>query len=78
MPRYFFHIVDDVGAQDEEGVILPDLEAAQAYGLKGLRSLAIEQVQQGALNLAHRIEITNELGELVQAVHMRDAIEVTG
>jgi hypothetical protein len=32
MPRFFFHVHDDLVAQDEEGLELPDLEAAQSVG----------------------------------------------
>lgn len=42
MPRYFFHIVDDDGrSPDEEGMDLPNLEAAKRESEGGARQLLI-------------------------------------
>jgi len=31
VPRFYFHLIDDFDAPDEEGVELPDLEAAREH-----------------------------------------------
>jgi hypothetical protein len=47
MPRYYFHVYDDYTALDEDGIDLPDVEAARREALVGARALAAEQVVKG-------------------------------
>ena len=65
MPRFFFHVHDDVIARDDEGSELPDLEAARRYAIKGARELACEQIKSGKLSLHHRLEVEDEQGRTV-------------
>ena len=78
MPRFFFHVYDDVVALDEEGVELPDAAGAEREGRRGARALASEQVLEGRLNLSHRIDIADETGAVVATIAFRDAIAVEG
>jgi len=39
MSHYFFDLHNDVDALDDEGVELPDLEAAKAHGLREVREM---------------------------------------
>jgi hypothetical protein len=76
VPRFYFHLYDDLIVRDEEGRMLPDVKAAQAVALHCVRELASEQVLGGRLYLRHRIKIEDELGANVGTVHFRDAVEV--
>jgi hypothetical protein len=76
MPRYFFHLYEDMPAPDEEGSELADLDAARACGIKEARSVAADQVREGKLDLNHRIDVTDEQGVVVHTIRFADAIEV--
>ena len=77
MPRFFFHVYDDVVAIDDEGIELPDAEAARRAALAGARALAAEQVRKGHLDLRHRIEVEDDAGAAVLSVTFDEAIQVT-
>jgi hypothetical protein len=75
--RYFFHIYDDLGAIDEEGRELADLDAAKREALRGVRSLiADELLRTGRISLEHRIEVAGESGQVLFALHFRDAVTI--
>lgn len=77
MPRFFFNIYNDMVAIDEEGVELPDLEAARAEAIRGARSLISDAVvTQGRLNLKHRIEVEDEERRPVFMLPFGSAIEL--
>jgi hypothetical protein len=65
VPRYFFHVYDDVIAQDEEGTELPNLAAARLNALAGARDLISEQVRRGYFVPSHWIDVIDEQGETV-------------
>lgn len=60
MPRFYFNLHDDVVAIDDEGRELADVRAARAEAVKAARELICEQVQEGRLDLRHRIEVEDE------------------
>lgn len=76
MPRFYFHVYDDDVAQDEDGLELANMEAAQREAVRAARALAAEQIQRGSLGLSHRIEIEDEAGERT-TISFRDAFTVT-
>jgi hypothetical protein len=76
VPRYFFHVYDDIIAQDEEGLELPDLAAARLNALIGARDLITEQVRHGYIVLSHWIDVVDEQGEKVLVVTFRDAVDI--
>ena len=78
MSRYFFQVHDDVGAADEDGLELPNVEVARWEALRGARSLAAEQVMLGRLNLSHSVEVADETGAVIATVTFRDAIALQG
>lgn len=78
MPRFYFHVFDEVVALDVEGVDLPDLAAAQKVALDGARELICDQVRKGHLNLGHRVEVTDERGETVLKIAFRDVFTIEG
>ena len=76
MPQFFFNVYDDVVAIDEEGVTLPNSNAARLQALAGARALMAEQVSRGYLVRSHWIDVVDEAGGLVLHLPFADAIEV--
>jgi hypothetical protein len=76
VPRYFFHVYDDVIAEDEEGVELPNLAAARLNAVLSARDLIAEQVRHGHFVLSHWIDVVDEQGEKVLTVTFGDAVEI--
>lgn len=76
MPRYFFHIHDDLDFQDEEGMELANPPAARAAALAGARGIMSEQVQKGHLSLHHRIEVEDEEGDAVLTLPFGEAVVI--
>ena len=78
MPRYYFHIHNDIHAEDEDGIELADPAAAREQALEGARELVCASVKLGHLNLDHYIRVTDEGGAQVLKVTFRDAFTITG
>ena len=78
MPRYYFHLYNDVVSMDEEGVDLPDLEAAHANGIREAREMMLEMVTEGRINFSHRIDITDSSGIVIESVTFGEAVKVEG
>ena len=76
MPRFYFHVYDDVIAQDEEGMELPNLAAARLNAIRGARDLIAEQVRHGHFVLSHWIDVVDENGEKVLTLPFRDAVDI--
>lgn len=78
MPHFFFHLYNDVISMDEEGVDLPDLEAAHANGIKEAREMMRETVAEGRINFSHRIDIADESGVVLDSVTFGEAVTIEG
>ena len=76
VPRFFFHIYDDVVLMDEDGIELADAEAARAAALAGARALMCDQLKLGRLSLHHRIEVEDQDGHSVLTLPFHDAVEI--
>jgi hypothetical protein len=77
MPRYFFHLRNDLSVDDEEGIELPDLESARARAERyALDMSAASVLEHRKLNLHHRIEVADETGRLVLTVKFGDVLSV--
>jgi hypothetical protein len=76
MARYYFDIFDDQVASDEEGLDLPDTEAAMAAALAGAREMACEEIRKGCLHLGHRVEICDESRRVIGTIRYRDAFAI--
>lgn len=68
MPRFFFNLHDDIVVIDTEGLVLADTDAAFTSALYTARELACAEVQRGALNPRHRLEIIDDARQLVGVV----------
>ncbi|MGZ8296675.1 MAG: DUF6894 family protein [Allosphingosinicella sp.] len=78
MPRYFFHLYNDIISMDEEGADLANLEAARANGIKEAREMMLETVAEGRVNFSHRIDIADESGTVINSVTFGEAVKVEG
>jgi hypothetical protein len=76
VPRFYFHLFNDMTCIDEEGLVLPNAAVAMQKGATIAREMAAESVRQGHLVLDHRIEVTNEPGDTVGVIHFKDVVQV--
>ncbi len=77
MPRFHFHLYNDVDVLDEEGQELSDLDAALAWARNQARNLIGELVKEtGRVTLHHRIDIANEQSEVVGTVRFGDVVKI--
>ncbi len=78
MPRFYFHLHNDVDVSDEGGEDLPDLDAALAHALRMVRFEVSEgALRDGRIVLSHRIDIEDGDGAVMATVYFRDAVDVT-
>lgn len=78
MRRFYFHVHNDIDAEDEEGVELPDLAAVRGCAVESARALACESIKKGRLNLDHYISVTDEAGREVLKMAFRDCFTLEG
>lgn len=76
VPQYYFHLYNDVISCDGEGQDLPDRSAAKRHALAYARDMAAVTVKEGHLNLAHRIEVTDQDGAVVVTMPFREAVDI--
>jgi hypothetical protein len=77
VPRYYFHLYNDVNAPDLDGVDLPDRAAAREFALRNARFTAAETIKEtGRLVPDHRIAIEDEDGKVLDTVYFRDAVAI--
>lgn len=76
MPRYYFHLHNDLETRDEEGIELSDLAEARDVAEHEARAIAAHTVAQGRLDLTHSIEVTDASGATVLVVRFGEAVEI--
>ena len=76
MPRYFFHLFNDIDALDDEGQELPNDAVALQRAAENARAMAADSVCRGRLVLDHRIEVKSDGGKCIGTVHFRDVVQV--
>ena len=77
MPRYFFHLHNDVDAPDPDGVELRNLDEARAVALHNARFTAAETIKdEGHFIADHRIDVEDENGNVLATVYFRDAVKI--
>jgi len=76
VPRYFFHVYDDIIALDDEGVELPNEKAARLHATIGARDIMAAQVKHGYLVRSHWIDVTDEQGEALFTLSFEDAVDI--
>lgn len=76
MPHFHLHVYDTFAALDKEGVDLPNLNAAYADAIAGMRSIISARVLDGQLPTDLRIGIADGVGTELAVVTFKDAIDV--
>ena len=77
MPTFFFHLREpNAFVHDDEGLHLPDAEAARALAVREAREMAGADAKTGRLCLACAIEVADEAGHLVCSVSFADVVDV--
>lgn len=77
MPRFYFHLFNDIVARDEEGIELPNAAVAMQHAASCAREMAAQNVREGRLVLDHRIEVTNDDDDdIVGIVRFSDVVEI--
>lgn len=73
MPRYYFHVDGPQDRlKDEEGLILPDAEAAWYQAVRSAREIIRADVQLGFAFEQQAIEIADESGRRVDQLPLRE------
>ena len=77
MPRYYFHLHNDIDAVDEEGVELSDWEEAEAHALHEARIMFCNSAMEtGRVVLSHRIDVEDEHGKVLGSVRFGHAVQI--
>ena len=77
MPRFYFHLRNDMDVPDDEGKEMPSVDAARAYAVDLARFELSEMVKdEGRVTLQHRIDIEDERHRVVDTVWFRDVVQV--
>jgi hypothetical protein len=77
VPRFFFHVLDDLDTTDDEGAELPDVQTARQWATSAARTLMCETLKSdGRITLHHRIEIENSQHRTIATVRFGDAVEI--
>jgi hypothetical protein len=76
MPRFYFHLFNDIECRDEEGAELPNAAVALQRAAVTARKMAAESVKQGHLILDHRIDVTDGYGDRIGTVHFSDVVKI--
>jgi hypothetical protein len=77
MPRFYFHLHNDIDAPDEEGKEFADLAAARAYALFQVRHVVGETAKEtGRIVLSHRIDIEDDQEQVLDTVRFDDGVEI--
>jgi hypothetical protein len=79
VPRFYFHLFNDIEVPDEEGMELPNLDAARACAVEQARGMMGELVKSDArIVLDHRIDIEDVGQRVLDSVIFRDIINIEG
>ena len=77
MPWFFFDLHNDMDVLDEEGVELPDSDAALDHALGEARAMIQASVAEtGRIDLRHHIDIRDDNGRVVHVMHFEDVVTV--
>ena len=77
MPRFHFHVLDDLDAPDLEGRKLVDFDVARAVAIREARQLVGDTVKEGHLRLRHRIDIEDPHGNGLDSIVFGDVIAIS-
>ena len=76
MPHYFFHLWREGGRlEDEQGMKLPDAEAAWFQAVRSARDLIRAELMMGGRYENQAIEIADDKGRPVEQLRLRDVAD---
>lgn len=78
MPRYFFHLHNDVDARDDEGRELPDERAARDAAEEDARQMAGESARNGHIDRRHYVEVADDAGNPLFRVTFGEVVTIIG
>ena len=79
MPIYHLHLINaHIDADDEEGHELPDLDAARATALAGIRDFVAHEALSGTLDFRGRLDIKDEGGAVLESIPFVEAFVIKG
>ena len=67
---------DDIIAEDEEGLVLANDEAARLQAFIGARDIIAEQVKHGYFNRSHWIDVLDEQQKVLFTVRFAEAVDI--
>jgi hypothetical protein len=77
VPRYLFHLRNDLNVEDQEGLELPNLEAAlERAACFAVEMAAASVIESRKLDLRHRIEVATEAGQILGTVKFGDVLTI--
>jgi hypothetical protein len=76
VPRFYFHLFNDLTTQDDEGLELPSAAVAMRRAAVSAREMAAQSVREGRLILDHRVEVTDEDRDTIGVVRFSDVAEI--
>jgi hypothetical protein len=76
MPRYFFHIHDELVALDDEGMELADMSAVRRQAVAGIHAMMCDQLAHGRLVLHHHLVVEDEQGVEVLSLAFGDTVAI--
>lgn len=77
MPKFYFHLHNDLDVRDPEGGDFADLDAAHVAAVYEARVLVAELIKEDArLVLHHRIDIEDAQGTVLNSVVFSDVVTV--
>ena len=77
MPRFYFHLLNDVDARDPEGRELRDLEAAREHARRSIVFTVAETIKECSHFVrSHRILIEDAEGHVLDTIYFRDVIAI--
>ena len=77
MPKFYFHLYNDMDVPDFEGVELADLAAARATAIEQARGMIGGMAKaDGRIALSHYIDIEDQDERVLDTVIFRDIIRI--
>jgi hypothetical protein len=77
MPKFFFHLHNNVHVHDDVGTDLPSLDEARIKAVGAARGVMAEDIiEEGHITLSHRITIANAAGDELLELPFRACVEV--
>jgi len=77
IPVFYLHIRSGGHViLDEDGLDLPDIEAARYEAIRGARGLMAAELETGILHLAQAIVIHDDTGHEIGCIEFREAVQI--